>query len=235
MSENKANKSNQKIQWAHKILGLGKGENILLRVAAILMILVLVTSYLLCGLLARYVSTSSGSDKARVASFGQITLSETPVAVRLFAPGVDVEKDPKVSFGTDSTTETAAWVFVELTLSNNWTFDSANNEFYLELLREDENSLCAMTFAVAQGWTYLETENYGDTGTTSYIFYMWVATGESLNEMSVLADDKILVSDRIYYDEMEDLEKKIGTLDVTAYAIQANENDNASDAWSSIN
>ncbi len=231
MTKKQQNRPNRRMQWAHAIKCQVKREGILLRTASLLLVLVLGSSYVLSGLLARYVSTDSGKDKARVAAFGELALSETEVALRLFAPGVDLEKDPKVSFGSEIETETAAWVFVELTLSNKWNQSDSNTEFYLNQLHTEADAAYAMSFAVADGWTYLTTKYYGDTGSTSYIFYCRVAAGESLESVSVLKDDKITVSDRIYYDEMSDLEAQMGNIEVTAYAVQAAGSEDAYTAW----
>ena len=49
-----------------------KKNNLVLRFASLLFICVLISTYTLCGLLARYTSSGSGSDSARVIKFGDV-------------------------------------------------------------------------------------------------------------------------------------------------------------------
>ena len=55
---------------------LTMGERLLF-LAGILFCLILITTAMLGGLFARYTTSGSGSDSARVAKFGTLTLTET--------------------------------------------------------------------------------------------------------------------------------------------------------------
>ena len=88
---------------------------ILIRAAAGLFILTIISIYLLSGLFARYVSSDQGSDSARVATFGNLTLTETgdfdgtDSKKGMIIPGVPLTKNATVTF---TGSEMATVVFV---------------------------------------------------------------------------------------------------------------------------
>ena len=55
-------------------MGFGEG---MMWLAGVLFCLVLITTSMMGGLFARYITSATGSDSARVASFGDLTLTET--------------------------------------------------------------------------------------------------------------------------------------------------------------
>jgi hypothetical protein len=85
---------------------IAQGELMML-LAGVCLCLVLISSHLTSGLYARYTTSASGSDSARVIQFNQLTVTENGSFTEsgsgentfVFAPGVPIEKDIKISFG----------------------------------------------------------------------------------------------------------------------------------------
>ena len=125
--------------------------DILMLLAGILFCLVLISTALLGGLFARYVTADTGSDSARVAKFGDLTLTETGDFVGerqktgIIIPGVDLNKKVTVSFDAS---EVATIVFVEVDAPG-WT--AADNIFTKGTL---------LSWALADGWTHLPQSEY---------------------------------------------------------------------------
>lgn len=126
------------------------GEKLLF-FAGILFCLVLISTALLGGLFARYVTTDSGSDSARVAKFGDLTLTETGDFVGerqktgIIIPGVDLNKKVTVSF---EASEVATIIFVEVDAPD-WTV--SGNTFMKGTL---------LSWTLADGWTHLPQSEY---------------------------------------------------------------------------
>lgn len=136
------------------------------------------------------------------------TFTSTKVVVELeetktdfeMVPGNDIEKDPKVSLGTDSED---AWVFVELKKSTSPDFDN-----YLD-------------YTINDGWELLSgTEDTSDV--------LWYGYKEKLKvdseAVSVLQDDKVTVKSEVTTAMMGTITGESAskpTLTITAAAVQA--------------
>lgn len=159
---------------------------IMIRVAASLFILTAITVYLLAGVLARYVTTGTGSDSARVVKFGNLTLTETgdfdgtASQKGMIIPGVDLTKDASVNF---EKSEVATVVFVEV-ITNYITSDHKNYSYNGEL-----------KWSVESGWEYLITDTY--EGKTRHVYYQTVDPNEGLTADIIAENGKIAVSEAI--------------------------------------
>ena len=194
--------------------------NIPMYTAAVLFCLTVISTYFVSGLYARYTTSGTGSDSARVIQFRDITITETGEFVTgddgvkndlMIIPGVDITKKAVVDFGGS---ESATYVFVEVGLTGDWettdnkTFTIGNN--YL-------------TWTVADGWTYLDG--------SKYVYYKELAPNVVLDDVDIIKDDKITVSDAITKATITDLRS---TITFRASAVQSNGFDNAAAAWASL-
>ena len=126
--------------------------NIPMILAIILLFLTLLSVHLTSGLYARYVSTATGSDSARVAKFGSLTLTEegdfgAGKQKGMIIPGVDLQKRARVTF---TASEVSTVVFVEII--TNWEKDGESDTFSY-----DEG---LMQWKVDDTWTYLLTDSF---------------------------------------------------------------------------
>lgn len=104
-----------------------------------------------------------------------ITLQETTGKDYKIIPGVDIEKDPKVTVKANSED---CWLFVKVAASG--TFVEGK-----------------VTYAVAEGWTAL-TGNDG-------VYYRAVSSGTADQSFSVLAGNQITVSSDLTKDEIKSI------------------------------
>ena len=183
--------------------------------------LVLLSSHFTAGPYAKYISQSTGSDGARVIKFGDLTVTETgdftSVGTNqnqfIFTPGVDLEKDIRVSF---EGSEASTIVFITIK-TEGWTVADGRNF---------TDSQGQLTWSVDNGWTYLTAEG----GT--YVYYKSLAPNETMDEVQFVKDGKIQVSPNgtvaTYYNYPDT------SFTVKGYVVQANKFNTAADAWASI-
>lgn len=181
-------------------MGRRKPGNIMMGIAAALLFLVMLSTHLMGGLYARYASRDAGTDSARVAKFGALTVTETgdfdgtAAKKGMIIPGVPLTKDVTVRF---EGSEMAAILFVEVTLSDNWVRSG-------DTFTTDDGYL---GWAVAEGWTRLDTDGH--------VYYKQLEAGAPATEADFIANHgAISVSEEI-------TEAVIGTLKNTAITIQA--------------
>ena len=168
--------------------------NIPMCVASFLFCLTLLSIHLTSGLYAKYISSGSGSDSARVIRFGELTLTEEGDFFEenklMIIPGVSLQKKAVVDF---TGSESATYVFAEITPVG-WSSDD-NMTFSLLL-----NGKTAMQWRVAEGWEFLTF----DTGT--YIYYRALSPNSVLAGADLIAENgKITVSDQITKHEIEEM------------------------------
>ena len=130
-------------------------------------------------------------------------------------PGVDIEKDPKVTVKKDSE---ACWLFVEV---------------------KEEGTFVAkkVTYSIADGWTK------GDgTKIPANVYYRSVGAVTADTGFYVLAGNTdhpngvVIVSDELTKDEVDTItEGNQPKLTFTAYAVQKECIDTAADAWAKVN
>ncbi len=144
-----------------------------------------------------------------------ITLEETTGAEYKIIPGNDIAKDPKVTVKSGSE---ACYLFVKVEEANWPTQKTA------------DNSTRKIDYAVAEGWTALEDH--------AGVYYREVAAVDSDTSYSVLANDKIIVSEELNKAEVNALKNsgETPTLTFTAYAVQEDSNiGSETAAWEIIN
>ena len=136
-----------------------------------------------------------------------ITLGETTGATYKIIPGVNIDKDPKVTVKKDSE---ACWLFVKV---------------------EEEGTFVAnkVTYSIADGWTK------GDgTNIPANVYYRAVDAVTSDTDFAVLKDNKIYVSEELSKSEIPSITAQ-PKLTFTAYAVQKAGIDTAAAAWAKVN
>ena len=195
--------------------------NIPMCLAAILLCLTLISIHLTSGLYAKYISSASGNDSARVIKFGELTLTEEGDFYEgnklMIIPGVALTKKATVSF---SGGESATYVFVEITPSKWSTTD--NKTFSLM-----SNGKTAMQWNVAEGWLFLKSDN----GT--YIYYRELTPNTELIATDIIAENgKITVSNQITKSEIQVMTGI--SIKLRATVVQSGGFENPEAAWNSV-
>lgn len=132
-----------------------------------------------------------------------ITLGETTGANYTIIPGVNIDKDPKVTVKKDSE---ACWLFVKV---------------------EEEGTFVAdkVTYSIADGWTK------GDgTNIPANVYHRAVDAVKADTDFAVLKDNKIYVSEELSKSDIQSI-TTTPTLTFTAYAVQKDGIDDAATAW----
>ena len=137
-----------------------------------------------------------------------IDLTETTTEYKI-VPGVDIEKDPKVTVEADSE---ACWLFVKVE-ETNWPE-----------LKDGETR--KVNYAIADGWIELA----GETG----VYYREVSASAADQTFSVLLNDQVTVSETLTKAEINAITAD-PTLSFTAYAVQKEGMATAADAWAAVN
>lgn len=133
-----------------------------------------------------------------------ITLGETTGSDYTIIPGVDIEKNPKVTVKKDSE---ACWLFVKV---------------------EEEGTFVAnkVTYSIADGWTK------GDgTKIPANVYYRAADAVKADTDFAVLKDNKIYVSEELSKSDIQSITAQ-PKLTFTAYAVQKDGIDDAATAWS---
>ena len=136
-----------------------------------------------------------------------ITLTETKPENRqaTIIPGVDIEKDPKVTVKRDSE---ACWLFVEVKEEGTFVADK-------------------VTYSVADGWT-----QGNDTDIPANVYYREVGTVTADTDFYVLNGNKVTVSNSLTKEDITNITQP--KLTFTAYAVQKDGIANAATAWSKV-
>ena len=197
--------------------------NFAMCMALVLFWLVMITTHVSVELFAKYTTTGSGDDSARVLTFKELKVSENDVEgatgkTFIFIPGVDLEKKINVSFAGS---EADVFVFVALDTPG-WT-QSENYQFSLK----DGNNNVLMSWAVEESWTYLSSNG------NQHVYYSTLDANNAFSH-DVIKDGKIVVNvaTRAAYNALRGSELN---LNATAYVVQAGGFENATAAWNSLN
>ena len=142
-----------------------------------------------------------------------ITLVETTTDYKI-VPGVNIAKDPKVTVKANSE---ACWLFVKVD-EDNWP------EF-----KESDGTTRKVKYAIAGDWDELE----GVTG----VYYRQVGASDNAQEFYVLAGDTVTVSENLTKGEVQGIGtgENAPTLTFTAYAVQQEGVETATEAWEIAN
>lgn len=136
-----------------------------------------------------------------------ITLGETTGSDYKIIPGVNIDKDPKVTVKKDSE---ACWLFVKV---------------------EEEGTFVAnkVTYSIADGWTK------GDgTNIPANVYYRAVDAVTNDTDFAVLKDNKIYVSEELSKSDIQSITAQ-PKLTFTAYAVQKDGITDAGTAWTKAN
>ena len=170
-------------------MGFGEG---MMWLAGVLFCLVLITTAMMGGLFARYVTSATGSDSARVVVFGNLTLTETGDFVESdgtktakIIPGVDLSKKVTLSFDAS---EVATIVFVEVSAPG---WDTPDNQNFMKGTH--------LNWSMAAGWTHLPG--------TQYVYYRVLDTNTALTDVDIIRDGVIHVSKDIKESNIQSLDK----------------------------
>lgn len=142
-------------------------------------------------------------------TFGDIniTLTETDHQEQIkIIPGVDIPKDLKVTVQADSVD---CWLFVKV--KETGTFVPGK-----------------VTYAIADGWTQGDGSPIPEN-----VYYRQVNGATTDSVFSVLAGDKITVSETLTKEDIQNITDE-PTLTFTAYAVQKEGINTAADAWATI-
>lgn len=147
-------------------------------------------------------------------------------------PGVDITKDPKVTYtpvsNEEGTVPVDAYVFVKVTASG-WDYDSANKGYGVKV----GDSYARLSFTIADGWEPLDSNS-----NSNYpgVFYREVSAsdGAVTGGWPVIKDNKITVSHEITEAEIENAAKTADGLTFQAYAIQKQGFATVTDAWEEV-
>lgn len=142
-----------------------------------------------------------------------IELKETTGSDYKIIPGVNIDKDPKVTVKKDSE---ACWLFVKVDEENWPTLTYVDGE----------NTVRKVNYGIAGGWMK------GDgTSIPANVYYREVDAKDADQEFPVLKDNKIYVSDTLTKIDIKGILTTTPKLSITAYAIQKDGMDNAATAW----
>ena len=122
-------------------------------------------------------------------------------------PGVDIEKDPKVTVEAGSE---ACWLFVKV--EETGTFVEGK-----------------VTYSIADGWTKGDGTNIPEN-----VYYRAVDAGITEKSFDVLAGNKVTVSNTLTKEDFKNITDD-PKLTFTAYAVQKQGVDTAADAWAKLN
>lgn len=210
--------------------------NIPLLAASVLFWLVVITTYLASNLYAKYTTSGTATDSARIMAFGKLTVTDcnTPASEGgqyVFVPGVPLKKQITIAF-TGSNADCFVFVKAETT---GWVPNETHTVFTGERNR--------LTWSVSDNWTYLcSEENY-------HVYYRPLSANTPLEATDFIKDGEVYVyspiengspiadSDTRNLYASDPLQLNIH---VTAYAVQANgfsangEAAKAAEAWSAV-
>lgn len=120
-------------------------------------------------------------------------------------PGVNIEKDPKVTVKANSE---ACWLFVKVEEAGKFVTDK-------------------VTYSIDTGWTKLT----GVTGVDN-VYYREVGAVTADTDFAVLKDNKVTVSDTLTKEDIQNITNP--TLTFTAYAVQKDGIADAATAWAKV-
>ena len=196
--------------------------NIAMCIACILFCLTLISIRLTSGLYAKYMTSASGGDSARVITFGDLTLTETGDFYEdnklMIIPGVDLQKKAVVNF---TSSEAATYVFIEVVPSA-WQVEEDNKSFLITM-----NNKPAMQWSIADSWIFLKS------GDETYVYYRELAPNTELKDVDIIADGgKIMVSEQITKSEIASMTGV--SIKLRATVVQSSGFESPEAAWNSL-
>lgn len=207
----------------------------------LMLALVLVIGCTIGGTLAWLTAKTSDVENTFVAGqIGTLELEEEADQITtteghqfIVIPGVDITKDPKVTYTpttAEGTVPVDAYVFVELTGigQNKWAWNATAAQYEI---KSDNNVV--LSFQIADGWTVVPG--------VSDVYYKTSTGTTGLTADAIIQDNKITVSHLITEDDVTTVATAADKLTFTAYAIQqadgGADNDGkftAAEAWAKV-
>lgn len=195
-----------------------------MHVALLLLCAVLLSSYAINGLYARYSSKNTSSASARVIRFGDIILTQPDDNYLILSPGITAKNEVKLDFAGS---ESATFVFVVITPSEHWTYA----ENMLKIKRGEKE---IATLGVNSDWTHLTTD--GD----KFVFYRALDPNVVLADVQIFTNQNgvnggVAISNQATAADLSAL--KTGndiSISVKAIAVQSIGFENATEAWDSV-
>lgn len=180
-----------------------KRRSVSSRTFIMLLALVLVIGVAAGGTVAWLVASSNSVVNTFTYGDINIGLGETTGTDYKIVPGVDINKDPKVTVKANSE---ACYLFVKVEQTGNFVDGK-------------------VSYSIADGWTALEGENG--------VYYREVAATTADMDFYVLKNNKITVSDELTKGDIQNLSgaDKTPKLTFTAYAVQKDGIADAATAW----
>jgi len=200
--------------------------NVPMCIAFILLCLTLITTHFTSEIYARYAVSAYGYDSAKTIAFGSLNIYETGDFTEdnkmMIIPGVDLNKKATISF---EGSETASYIFLEITVTPSGRWERAENNFYSLKINNKE----IMNWSINTKWTYLTQANEG-----RYIYYQMIESNKTFNE-NIIENDMITVSEYISNADINSI-NNIGDININfkASAVQSTGFDSPQDAWDSI-
>ena len=196
-----------------------------MHIALLLLCAVLLSSYAISGLYARYISKNTSSASARVIRFGDITLTESGDNYLILSPGITAKNEVKLDFAGS---ESATFVFVVITPSEHWTYA----ENMLKIKRGEKE---IATLGLNNAWNYLTTTDKGQ-----FVFYRALDPNVVLDDVQIFTNQNgvnggVAISNQATAADLSAL--KTGediSISVKAIAVQSIGFENATDAWNSV-
>ncbi len=186
-----------------------KKNGVSMKALLVLLAVVLLVGCVAGGTIAYLVAAPKTVTNTFVAGeIGTLTLSETTGESYIVIPGVDITKDPTVTFNGNNV---AAYVFLKVEATD-WTVSGEGTTYTYSIGTNQEMKW------VLDGWTKLEDG----------VYYKEVAANAGEQSWSVIKDNKITVSSEITKANISDYTKE---LTFTAYAIQKDGFNSVADAW----
>ncbi len=192
----------------------------------------LVASFLFTGVaFSKYVTSGFINDRARVASIGEVIITETgdfssssvdgdtTENSYIVIPGVDLTKDVRLRFDGS---EMACYVFLQVDPNG---FTTTDNYHFAQ---------GKISWAIDDSWTFLKE----DGGV--YVYYHIVAANAAIENKAILEDSKVTVNEQLIRSELNSLP---GLLNITFKATAAQydgfgnfdtEEEHALAAWNSV-
>lgn len=206
--------------------------NIPMCMALVLFSLTMLSVYLTSGLYAKYVTRSEHDEKAITIGFGQLTLTESGDFNKdgklVVLPGATATKNAVLSF---TGSESATYVFVEVNLDDNWTYDKSSKTFTSTI-----DGIQFMSWSVdsssVDGWSTDGSWKYLDESENPYVFYLEVAPNASFTDKQVIKDGQIVFGENI----TKELINKVSTISIKfrGIAVQSDGFASVGSAWDAV-
>ena len=121
--------------------------------------------------------SNTATNTFTVGSIGSLVLEETGLTAEnrtneyTVAPGVNITKDPWVSYTHSTANPVDVYVYVTIAADTPWEFFQNSNKYAVQSAQVEDQ----LSWTVAEGWTYLTTES------GKQVYYRAVAANATLS------------------------------------------------------